>query len=80
MSVKKAILSRVTRDGLGYLVDKDSRRILHFTFDKIPNYRGQSKEQLGIAKGDDVSYETGSDGQVTTVLIDVRENKKAFAW
>lgn len=80
MSIKKAILSRITPDGLGYLVDKNSHKILYFTFDKIPNYRGESTAQLGLAKGDDVSYEADEDGQVTKVLIQHRDAKKALAW
>ncbi|RSZ59827.1 hypothetical protein HF313_13930 [Massilia atriviolacea] len=80
MSAKKAILSRITPDGLGYLVDKRSHEIFHFTFDKIPNYRGESTEQLGLVKGDDVSYESDDDGQVTKVIIPIRSSKKMFAW
>jgi len=79
-SVKRAILSRVTPDGLGYLVDTSTKRIFHFTFDKIPNYRGQSTAQLGIARGDDVEYEADDRGQVTKVVIGSKPHKRAFAW
>jgi hypothetical protein len=80
MSFRKAILSRVTKDGLGYLVDKSSRQTLYFTFDKIPNYRGQSLSQLGIARGDDVTYEADEGGQVTSVLIPSKPHRKMFAF
>ncbi|USX21037.1 hypothetical protein NHH82_02385 [Oxalobacteraceae bacterium OTU3REALA1] len=80
MSTKKAILSRITPDGLGYLVDKNSHKIFYFTFDKIPNYRGESTTELGLTKGDDISYEADEDGQVTKVLIPNRTAKKVLAW
>ncbi len=80
MSTRKAILSRVTPNGLGYLVDKNSRQILHFTFDKIPDYRGESTAQLGLSEGDDVLYEADENGQVAKVFIPLRSARKAFAW
>jgi hypothetical protein len=80
MSINEAILSRITPDGLGYLVDKNSRQIFFFTFDKIPNYRGESTSALGLAKGDDVSYEADANGQVTKVFVPVRNAKKVLAW
>jgi hypothetical protein len=80
VSIKKAILSRITPDGLGYLVDKNSHKIFYFTFDKIPNYRGESTTELGLTKGDDISYEADEDGQVTKVLIPNRTAKKVLAW
>ena len=80
MSTKTAILSRVTPDGLGYLVDKSTGQILHFTFDKIPNYRGESTAQLGLAEGDDVTYEADDSGQVAKVFIPLRSARKVLAW
>ena len=80
MSSKHAILSRVTPDGLGYLIDSSTRQVLHFTFDKIPNYRGQSTAELGISRGDDVEYEADENGQVTKVVIGIRPQKRLLAW
>lgn len=80
MGAKKAILSRVSQDGLGYLMDRTTRKVLHFTFDKIPNYRGESIAQLGICKGDEVTYEADEAGRVTKVFIQTRLPRKIFAW
>ncbi len=80
MSIKKAILSRITPDGLGYLVDKKSLQVYYFTFDKLPNYRGESTEELNLSRGDEVSYEADDKGQVTKVFAPVRSQKNVFAW
>lgn len=79
-NVKPAVLARVTPDGLGYLVDKTTRRMFYFTFDKIPNYRGQTLAQLGISRGDDVQYEADDMGQVTRVVIGQKPHKRIFSW
>jgi hypothetical protein len=77
----KAILSRVTQDGLGYLVDKDSHKVFAFTFDKISNYKGQTTTELGISAGSPVTYDIDGLGHVVKVEIAAPQPKKrAFAW
>ena len=80
MSKKEAILARITPDGLGYLLDKSSEQIVHFTFDKIPNYRGQALTEIAASRGDDVTYETDAQGHVVKVFLPLTAQKKIFAW
>lgn len=66
---KKAVLSRVTENGLGYLVDQGSLRVFAFTFDKIPGYRGQSRVELGLKPGRIVNYDVDDKGFVAAVTL-----------
>lgn len=80
MSKREAILARMTPDGLGYLFDKSSEKIVHCTFDKIPNYRGQALTQIDAARGDNVTYEADAEGRVVKVFLPLNAPKKMFAW
>lgn len=66
---KKATLSRITENGLGYLVDQADHRVLAFTFDKIPGYHGQTREKLGLKPGQVVDYDTDDEGYVAEVIL-----------
>jgi hypothetical protein len=77
----KAVLSRITRDGVGYLVDQGSHKVFTFTFDKIPNYRGQSAAELGIAAGSPVTYDLDNSGYVSKVQLTQPAKKRwTLAW
>jgi len=48
MAEFKGVLSRVSEDGIAYLVDQESARTFPFTFDKISGYRGEPARKLGL--------------------------------
>lgn len=73
---QKAIFSRVTGDGVGYLVDEGSNKTFTFTFDKIPNYRGQSPKELGISAGAPVTYDLDNAGHVSRVELTPPKKKR----
>lgn len=79
MTRKQAILSGISPDGLGYLLDKNTKDVVYFTFDKIPNYHGQSVNEINANRGDEVDYETDVRGQVVKVFLSIGQ-KKRFAW
>lgn len=78
------VISRVTENGLGYLVDQATHQVLPFTFDKIPSYKGETVSELGLKAGSVVQYDVGRDGTVAMVIIPRRqiESKKRsmFPW
>lgn len=80
MPRKQAILSRISPDGLGYLLDEKSGAVLPFTVDKIPDYRGQPVMQIEAKRGDEVDYETNVVGDVVRVFLRISDHKKRFAW
>lgn len=78
-----AILSRVTDNGLGYLVDKVTKKVLLFTFDKLPSYKGETVSQLGLKAGSPVNYALDDEGTVIAVNVITRQAKKKstlFSW
>ena len=80
MPRKQAILSRISPEGLGYLLDKNSNAVIPFTVNKIPNYRGEPVTQIAPTRGDQVDYETDTSGQVVKVFLPISAQKKKFAW
>lgn len=68
-AIHDGILSRVTKDGVGYLVDQGSQKVFTFTFDKIANYRGESASELGLAAGVIVTYDLDKFGRVGEVKL-----------
>ena len=78
MAAFDGILSRVTEDGVGYLVDQKSKNVFPFTFDKILNYRGEAPSKLGLAAGAAVTYDLDGMGQIAKVTIKAQEKKKWF--
>lgn len=79
-----SVISRVTDNGLGYLVDQATREVLPFTFDKIPRYRGESVSEMGLKADSVVQYDVGGDGTVASVIISeprAKGKKRAlFSW
>lgn len=67
------VISRVTENGLGYLVDQTTHQVLPFTFDKIPSYKGETVSELGLKAGSVVQYDVGRDGTVALVIIQNRQ-------
>lgn len=78
------VISRVTDNGLGYLIDQATHEVLPFTFDKIPRYKGETVSELGLKAGSLVQYDVGGDGTVASVIISKprAEYKKRtlFSW
>jgi len=79
MAEFKGVLSRVSEDGIAYLVDQESARTFPFTFDKISGYRGEPARKLGFVAGAAVGYGLDANGHVEEVAL-MPQPKKAWAF
>ena len=52
------VVLEVTKDGLGFLEEEQSKKRFAFTFDKIRGYRGETVRELGIRVGSRVRFIT----------------------
>lgn len=60
-------VSRVLRDGYGYVQPRGSSQEYVFSFRTIPNYHGETARELNIHPGAEVRFK--ADGQQVTRLI-----------
>lgn len=74
--IRTALLGRVTERGLGYIVDDSTGNTFAFTFDKFPNYKGESARELGLTQGSKVTFELDDSGMVKKVS----PPEKRFRW
>lgn len=67
-----ATILRITPGGIVYARDTASDRIAGFTFGKLPNYHGESAEELnklGIKPGKEISVEYDEKDLVRSVKL-----------
>ena len=71
--IRQGTLGRVTDNGLAYVTDRESGKTYCFTFDKFPNYRGESVHMLGAVPGCAVSFELDGENRVCFVSRPVKD-------
>ena len=71
--IRQGTLGRITDNGLAYVTDCESDKTYCFTFDKFPNYRGESVKSLGAKLGCAVTFELDGENRVCFVSRPVKD-------
>lgn len=69
MTKHKAIIVRVAEGGVAYANDPAMPKLAAFSFGKIRGYKGQTANELGLRRGQEVTIEYDERDQVNSVLL-----------